>query len=262
MIRFIDVSVVQGAIQFDKVAAAGIRAVVVKCTEGMGGADPRYQANVRGAREAGLEVGAYHFCKASLSPGMQNLRDDAVGEMQRFHALANFDAGPINFPPVLDFEIFDGQTPAMAAEWLRIAIMECEGLWGRPPVIYTGAPMEKALTILDGVAPAMLRRCPLWIAAYPQSKLASGAWSPAITWEQAAAREFPTVAPWKAALMHQFSGGSNTLPGNYVDGIKPFVDCNLFNGGESEWRTFLGLDVVHPPEVGSPAGEDDPPEAA
>ena len=257
MIRFIDVSAVQGAIQFDKVAAAGIRAVVVKCTEGMGGADPHYQTNVRGAREAGLEVGAYHFCKASLSPGMQNLRDDAVGEMQRFHALANFDAGPLNFPPVLDFEIFDGQTPVMAAEWLRIAIMECEGLWGRAPVIYTGAPMEKALTILDGVAPAMLRRCPLWIAAYPQSQT-----GPALTWEQAAARKMPTVKPWPAATCWQFSGGSNTLKGNHVDGIGNYVDCNLFAGGDSEWRTFLGLDVVHPNEVGSPAGEDDPPPEA
>jgi len=257
MIRFIDVSAVQGEIQFDRVKAAGIRAVVVKVSEGMGGSDPRAQANIRGAREAGLEVGAYHFCKASLSPGMHALRDDAVGEMQRFHALANFDAGPINFPPVLDFEIFDGQSAAMAAEWLRVAILECEQLWGRTPVIYTGAPMAAALALVPD-----LTRCALWIAAYPQSKLPSGAWSPALTWEQAEARKFPTVAPWKSALMHQFSGGSNTLPGNYVDGIKPFVDCNLFNGSESEWRTFLGLDVVHPPEVGSPAGEDDGPEAA
>lgn len=257
MIRFIDVSAVQGAVDYSRVKAAGIRAVVVKVSEGMGGSDPRAQVNIRGAREAGLEVGAYHFCKASLSPGMQNLRDDAVGEMQRFHTLANFDAGPLNFPPVLDFEIFDGQPPTMAAEWLRVAILETEQLWGRTPVIYTGAPMAAALALVPDLV-----RCPLWIAAYPQSKLPSGAWSPALTWEQAAARKFPTVHPWPAALMHQFSGGSNTLPGNHVDGIGPFVDCNLFAGGESEWRTFLGLDVVHPPEVGSPAGEDDPPPQA
>lgn len=252
MIRFIDVSAVQGAVDYSRVAAAGIRAVVAKCSEGMGGADPRYQANVRGARAAGLEVGAYHFCKASLSPGMQNLRDDAVGEMQRFHALANFDAGPLNFPPVLDFEIFDGQTPVMAAEWLRIAIMECEGLWGRAPVIYTGAPMAAALALVPD-----LTRCPLWIAAYPQSQT-----GPALTWDQAKARKMPTVKPWRMATCWQFSGGSNTLKGNTVPGVGGYVDCNLFAGGDSEWRTFLGLDQVHPNEVGSPAGEDDGPEAA
>lgn len=130
--------------------------------------------------------------------------------------------------------------------------MECEGLWGRTPIIYTGAPMASALALVPD-----LTRCPLWIAAYPQSQT-----GPALTWEQAAARKMPTVKPWTAVTAWQFSGGSTTLKGNHVDGVGGYVDCNLFAGGESEWRTFLGLDVVHPKEVGRPAGEDDGPEAA
>jgi len=57
----IDVSAHQGSIDWGAVAADGIHAAYVKATEGATFRDPRFEDNWRGARAAGLQVGAYHF---------------------------------------------------------------------------------------------------------------------------------------------------------------------------------------------------------
>jgi lysozyme len=57
----VDVSEHQGVIDWPRVAASGVSFAIVKVREGTTYADPRGQANIKGARSAGLVVGAYHF---------------------------------------------------------------------------------------------------------------------------------------------------------------------------------------------------------
>ena len=70
-VRGIDVSYIQGAVDWRAVARDGVRFAMVKASQGklMGDAsvgpfaDPRFLANAKAARTAGLDVGVYHlFC--------------------------------------------------------------------------------------------------------------------------------------------------------------------------------------------------------
>ena len=62
--RGIDVSEWQGTIDFDAVREAGIEAVYIKASEGVDYIDHYFEANYRGAKDAGLKVGFYHFVTA------------------------------------------------------------------------------------------------------------------------------------------------------------------------------------------------------
>lgn len=79
----IDVSAHQGTIDWTAVAANGIHAAYVKATEGATFRDPRFEENWRGARAAGLQVGAYHFftlCRSGADQAANLLGElDAVG---------------------------------------------------------------------------------------------------------------------------------------------------------------------------------------
>ena len=57
----IDVSHYQGEIDWPKVAGDGIDFAYIKATEGGDTVDDHFDANWRGARAAGVKVGAYHF---------------------------------------------------------------------------------------------------------------------------------------------------------------------------------------------------------
>ena len=60
-IHGIDVSKYQGDIDWDAVAASGVKFVWIKATEGGDHADEKFQANWDGAKRVGIAHGAYHF---------------------------------------------------------------------------------------------------------------------------------------------------------------------------------------------------------
>lgn len=67
MIKGIDVSENNGYVDFDAVAAAGYKFVIVRCSYGKTGRDEMFLDNVNRAHAAGLLVGAYHY-DYSLNP--------------------------------------------------------------------------------------------------------------------------------------------------------------------------------------------------
>ena len=236
-VRVVDVSSVQGVPRYNEVAAAGIMGAVIKCTEGLEGIDRLYVANYRGFTDAGIACGTYHFCRPSTKPGVTP-EQDAVTEMRRFYELSDgLGSRPGEIPPVLDFEDLCGQSPAVAAAWIRVALLEAERLWQRRPLLYTGLTVANALLMFKEAT-----QYDLWLAFYPQQP-----GKPAMTWEAAEAFGSPLASrimaplPWKgdAWRLWQFSGGGPSLPGNRVPGIDAEVDCNRFNGNEDDWASFL-----------------------
>lgn len=231
--RGIDVSVVQGtAINWQKVHNAGISFAWLKCTEGLAtSADRSYRNNVVQAKAAGVEVGAYHFCKVNLSPAMRTCQDDARGEIQRFAQFSDIlGSQPGELAPALDFEALYGTSPAWAAEWLMYAIDETTKLFGVSPVIYTGRfgskgePLEPTLAQVPEIA-----ELALWQSGYPLAGPANA--RRAITWAEAEtmanAKKPQPIKPWSKWTCWQFSGGGLGVPGNRVDGVPTLVDCNL-----------------------------------
>ena len=74
MISGIDISRYQGFIDWVKVAAAGYKFAIIRCSVGNYYIDPTFESNWDGARAAGLQVGAYHVVRADNSAESQVLK--------------------------------------------------------------------------------------------------------------------------------------------------------------------------------------------
>jgi lysozyme len=218
MIRGIDVSYDQGAIDWGAVAGAGIRFAIVKATEGAWTTvDPRYEANVAGAKAVGLSVGGYFVIHpyAGADPTMQ--------AESHYHLSGGIGTHPGELPPMIDFELPDptkwaemGVTAASIRTWLLAYRERMTALWARVPLIYTYNYFAAA-TGLSGL-PA-LAQSPLVLASYPAQDV--GAW-PADSAVPA------KLAPWTSAAFWQCSEKGR------VAGIQTPVDLDVFLGTQAE----------------------------
>ena len=89
----IDVSKHNGDIDFDKVRDDNYQFVFIKASEGMTYKDDAFERNYRGASEAGLKVGAYHF-----------FRKNKTGQQQAENFLAAIGNKHFDLPLVIDLE--------------------------------------------------------------------------------------------------------------------------------------------------------------
>ena len=89
----IDVSKHNGDIDFDKVRDDNYQFVFIKASEGMTYKDDAFERNYRGASEAGLKVGAYHF-----------FRKNRTGQQQAENFLAAIGNKHFDLPLVIDLE--------------------------------------------------------------------------------------------------------------------------------------------------------------
>ena len=139
-----DVSHHQGDVDFAAAQAAGMEAVIIKCSQGLTNVDPRWMANSADAGLSGLLVGAYHF----------GTGED--GAAQADHFLAQKPTGLL----VLDFEANVGSemTPMEAQAFIRRIVAET-GIW---PVLYA----DRSHAELMGMDAQIVTSCPLWLAQY------------------------------------------------------------------------------------------------
>lgn len=92
----IDVSRHQGVIDWDTVAKdPKIQFVYIKATMGYNHPDPRYEANISEAREAGLKVGSYHFftSKFSVEKQYRSFREMAKPSEQDLIPMVDVETG-------------------------------------------------------------------------------------------------------------------------------------------------------------------------
>ena len=92
-IHGIDVSKYQGNVDWDAVAASGVKFAYIKATEGGDFLDDRFAANWDGAKRVGIAHGAYHFMYWCRAP------NEEVGWFEQ-----NVPVEPDALPPVLDVE--------------------------------------------------------------------------------------------------------------------------------------------------------------
>lgn len=94
-VKGIDVSVWQGNIDFNRVKSAGIDFVIIRAGYGNGNKDKCFEENYRGAKSAGLHVGAYWYSYASSIDGAK----------QEAQAFANVLSGKLlDYPVYFDIE--------------------------------------------------------------------------------------------------------------------------------------------------------------
>jgi len=169
----IDVGDAQPHIDWPAVAAAGIRIVMIKCTEGATFVSPTFAAQWKGALDARLKPIPYHF----LRPG------SADAQVQRFRNVA---ALAKNQPYALDWEGRASQTctPQVAeAIGTQLAVIT-----GRLPLGYWG---------IHGSTPALPTAAMLtwdrWVPRYPQQ----GAETVAMLRESAMNKRPPEALWWQ-----------------------------------------------------------------
>jgi lysozyme len=128
-IEGIDVSHHQGAIDWKKVAAAGVQFAFLKASEGRTLRDARFAANWRGAKDAGIARGAYHyfhFC----TPG--------ADQAENFLAVAPRDADALS--PVVDVEFVGNcrtwKSLDAVREELALFLERIEKTWPLAPILY------------------------------------------------------------------------------------------------------------------------------
>lgn len=166
----IDVSKWQGDIDWIKVATAGYRFALIKASEGQT-TDPKFIANWKGAKSAGILRGAYAFFNSSVSVDLQ---------AAHFTNLLKGDSGEL--APVLDVETNQAGIGKTAfTQMLKKFLDIVEGATGKKPIIYTSHYRWKELTDL----PAWASQYPLWVAHYtvaPKPLLPPG-WTDYYLWQ-------------------------------------------------------------------------------
>lgn len=160
----IDVSYHQGQIDWPAVAADGIEFAIIRLgyrgyTEGALKMDVRFEENLRGALDAGLEVGVYFFSQA-LTPGEAEEEArfvlDALGGQELTYPVT-FDWEPITPGKEARTDGMDGQTLTQCAA----AFCETIRDGGYEPAVYFNQDMGYLTFDLGQLA-----HIPFWLAEY------------------------------------------------------------------------------------------------
>ena len=125
----IDVSKHNGVIDFDKVKDDDYQFVFIKASEGKTYRDDAFDRNYRGAREAGLKVGAYHF-----------FRKNRTGSEQAGNLLGVIKGKTFDLPLVIDLEDDWGNGATVSRQVALERVMEMIGILndkGYKVMIYT-----------------------------------------------------------------------------------------------------------------------------
>ncbi len=135
----IDVSSYQGDIDWKKVADSGVEFAMIRCgyrgySKGVIVADKNFKQNIRGALDAGLEVGVYFFSQAIDT---WEAREEAHYVLE---AIKGYD---VTYPVVFDWEFIAGNSEARTSGMKAVDVTNCAGVFcdvvsqaGYEPMIY------------------------------------------------------------------------------------------------------------------------------
>ncbi|GIP21357.1 glycoside hydrolase family 25 protein [Paenibacillus sp. J22TS3] len=215
----IDVSHWQGSIDWKKVRAAGKSFVFIKATEGTRYQDDHFLSYFKGAKSAGLLVGAYHFTRAAKPA-------EVKAEIDHFLTVIGLAGGldAFDLPFVLDIETKEAGTRANVTATVRAWVDEFRRRTGKYPLIYTYP------SFIEGYLDNSLKDVPLWYAYY--SHVPPG-----------------NKAGWKSWEFLQYTSEGK------VPGISGNVDLNEYKGSEAElMAAYSKGDSGNNGNSGSPGG--------
>ncbi|MEP7239758.1 MAG: GH25 family lysozyme [Devosia sp.] len=201
-IQGMDVARYQGAVDYSRAAAAGIRFVYMKATEGNDYLDPNFRKNWASAKASGMAHGAYHFMTWC----------SRAAEQARWF-VKNVPVDPTALPPVLDLEWNHDSScktkfsKADMLEKIHVLLAAMEQHTGKVPVIYTDMTFNR-----DILAGEHFDN-PFWVrstAAEPTDRYGSRNW---MFWQ------------WTQT--------------GVLNGVAGEVDRNAFYGSEDDWTVFL-----------------------
>ncbi len=202
-IHGIDAARFQQSVDWHRARKAGVSFAFVKATEGGDLLDPMFKSHWRGARKAGVPVGAYHFYYFCTP-----------ARVQARWFIRNVPKARGALPPVLDMEwnpfspTCKLRPPAREVRrYMKTFMSIVEKHYGQRPVVYTtpGFYEDNGLGSMKGVE--------FWLRSTAKTP----------------AEAYPGQ-DW-----HFWQYTSTGL----IDGIEGGVDINLFNGNRKAWKRWL-----------------------
>lgn len=198
----LDVARFQDQIDWRRVRQSGIEFAFIKATEGGDLLDPRFQENWRGAKQAGVSRGAYHFYYFCTPP-----------EVQARWFIRNVPRRGKALPPVLDLE-WNPFSPtctvrppgAEVRRQARIFMDILERHYGQRPIIYTTLEFYRQTGI------GQLNE---------------------EFWLRSTAQTLDTAYPGQRWSFWQYTGTG------IVPGVTGDVDINVFAGSRANWTSWL-----------------------
>ncbi len=205
-VQGIDVSSVQGDVNWQQVAASGRAFAFIKATEGTGYVNPTFANGWAGSKAAGVLRGAYHF----FHPG-----EDPIAQANFFvQTMGPLEAGDL--PPMIDWEVTDGSSNGADAAAGAAFLARVQQLTGRVPILYTYPGFWYGLG-----APSGFAQYPLFIADYGVS-----------------CTDLPP--PWGRWQLWQ-DGSTGNVPG-----VGGQVDTDVFQGSLDDLRAFAQSSAAPP----------------
>lgn len=196
--RGTDVSHWQGDIKWNLVKKDGISFAFIKATEGVDYEDHKFSKNLKEAKEAGILVGAYHFCTPS---GLEDAVHEAAHFINTVKKYGGFDV--LDLPPVIDIEKNQGLTREQISKIVRTWVEKVKADVKIQPIIYSYT------YFIQDYLEESLCDIPLWLAHY-DGKLP------------------PNSSGWNSWQFLQYTDKGR------VGGISGNVDLNEFNGNQTE----------------------------
>lgn len=190
----IDLSHFQSTVNLEAAKAAGIQALIHKCTQGVGMHDHLYAERKATAKQLGLLFGSYHFGDGT----------DGKQQAEWFLSHAQADANTLL---VLDLEENTGGS-SMKLQQAYDFLCAVKFQTGRWPVLYAGEYLRE---LMAGKPDAILNNCPLWISDYRVKA------QPEI------------LAGWNDWAMWQYTDDEHGNPPHSLAGINE-CDRDIFNG--------------------------------
>ena len=203
-VRGVDVSSYQGNINWKKLESQGISFAFIKATEGSGYTDEYFSENYKNSAETGIRVGAYHFFSF-----------DSAGKTQAENYIRAVQKRENMLPPVIDVEYYNGNgidppDEETARRNLHELISALKEHYGMNPVIYaTDVTYNRYISGEFGENDIWIR------SVFTRAKLDDG-------------RDWTF---WQYCNRGRLDG---------YDGIEKFIDLNVFNGTEEEFKNYYG----------------------
>lgn len=138
-----------GSVDFAKARSAGLGAVYIRATAGCDYADASLSSYAAAARNAGLQVGYYHYLNAQTVP---------EARAQARHFLRAIQDLPIDLRPALLVETVSGLTLDEANEVALAFLQTVQYASGLVPILYTDARSAELLW-----SNSIARTYPLWV---------------------------------------------------------------------------------------------------
>ena len=190
----VDISGANGDIDWQRVAASGIKFAFIKATEGITYVDPKFHQNWANARSAGVICSPYHF----FHPG-----DDAQKSSKAFLDVIG-ELKDTDLPPMLDWEVLDHTSiqdgVKCAKDWLDLV----EFATKKTPIFYSYYSFFKELNLTLN-----FKKYPFYVA-------------------EPSFKNVLLVSPWDKATFWQYSWTGR------VDGINTKVDMDKFFGSYAD----------------------------